>query len=356
MSRRRFLRVAGQAAASLVLPGCAASPPFKKEMFPEFGDSERPYLGLATSLREEHDYEARVEGEVPAGLRGTFYRNGPALFDRGEIRKRALFDGDGMVQAFLFHDGGVRYRNRFVRTAKFVEEEESGKFLFPSWSTQAPGGFPANFWGAGRVKCQAGVTVYLRNGRLYAFDDTGFPYQLDPDSLATIGESRLGLPEGFTTYAAHSKVDRHTGEWLHFGVRYGPKPMLHFTSFERSGTLKLHRAFPLPRYVYMHDWIVSDHHFIISLHPAVIHFWQFLLGFRSLAESLSWEPGQGNLIMLVEREGDAEPIFLNTPACYMWHSLNACERRGEIHADFIGYVNPDHFIGRDTVVSAVMAG
>ena len=161
ISRRRFLRVAGRAATALLLPGCAASPPFKKEIFPDFGDAERPYLGLATSLREEHDYEARVEGVIPAGLRGTFYRNGPGLFDRGGIRKRALFDGDGMVQAFLFHDGGVRYRNRFVRTSKFVGGGGRGKVFFPSWSTQAPGGFPANFWGAGRVKYQAGVTVYL---------------------------------------------------------------------------------------------------------------------------------------------------------------------------------------------------
>ena len=106
----------------------------------------------------------------------------------------------------------------------------------------------------------------------------------------------------------------------------------------------------------MHDWLVSDHHFIISLHPAEIHFWKFLLGFRSLAESLSWEADQGNLIMLVEREGNADPIFLATPACYMWHSLNACEKKGEIHADFIGYENPDHFIGRNTVISEVMAG
>jgi len=153
LNRRQFLWLAGGTAASLALPGCAASPPLNKELFPDFGDQAHPYLGLATSLREEHAYQAKVEGKLPAELRGTLYRNGPGLFDRGGLRKRNLLDGDGMVQAFRFDDGGVHYRNRFVRTAKFVEEEAAGTFLYPSWSTLAPGGLLANIWGARRMKC-----------------------------------------------------------------------------------------------------------------------------------------------------------------------------------------------------------
>ena len=334
LTRRQFLWLAGGATASLaLLPGCAASPPLRKETFPDFGDEVHPYLGLATSLREEHDYEAAVEGMVPAGLRGTLYRNGPGLFDRGGLRKRNLLDGDGMVQAFRFHDGGVRYRNRYVRTAKFVEEEAAGTFIYPSWSTQVPGGVIANFWGPGRIRSQAGVTVYLRNGRLFAFDETGLPWELDPVTLDTIGESRLGLPEGFTTYAAHSKMDPVTGEWLHFGILYGQKPELHCTILGPGGGLKLHRVIPLPRPVYMHDWIVSDRHLIFNVHPAEIDFWGFLLGRRSMADSIRWRPEEGNLIMVVERGGESAPIVLETAACFMWHSFNAYERQGEIIAD-----------------------
>jgi all-trans-8'-apo-beta-carotenal 15,15'-oxygenase len=61
LSRRQFLGLAGGATVSLALPGCAVSPPVRKDIFPEFGDAARPYLGLATSLREEYNYEARVE-------------------------------------------------------------------------------------------------------------------------------------------------------------------------------------------------------------------------------------------------------------------------------------------------------
>jgi all-trans-8'-apo-beta-carotenal 15,15'-oxygenase len=40
----------------------------------------------------------------------------------------------------------------------------------------------------------------------------------------------------------------------------------------------------------------------------------------------------------------------------MWHTLNAYERGDEIVADFVGYDNPDHFLGDDPLFSAIMVG
>jgi all-trans-8'-apo-beta-carotenal 15,15'-oxygenase len=356
LTRRQLLLLAGESAAYLAFPGCANSPPLKKEVFADFGDSARPYLGLATSLREEYSYQAKLTGKLPAQLRGTLYRNGPGLFDRGGVRKRNLLDGDGMVQSFRFHDAGVHYRNRFVRTEKFQAEEAAGRFLYPSWSTQAPGGFWANFMGAGSLKGQAGVTVFPWRGRLYAFDECSLPYELDPDTLETTGISRLGLPDAMTIYAAHAKLDPVNGEWLHFGVLYGLSPKLHITIFAASGALKLHRSFPMPRNVYLHDWFVCGRHLILVLHPVEIGFWSVFWGRKSLAESLTWKPELGNLVMVLDREGHQLPILLESSACFMWHSFNAYNKGGEIVADFIGYQKPDHFIGSDPVVTAVMAG
>ncbi len=59
-----------------------------------------------------------VEGELPAGLEGTLYRNGP----NPQFARRGYyhwFTGDGMVHAFRFEGGRVRHRNRWVRTPKF---------------------------------------------------------------------------------------------------------------------------------------------------------------------------------------------------------------------------------------------
>ena len=356
IDRRRFLRWAGGIGSSLLLPGCyARSLPLKETSSPVL-IQDQPFAGLATSLLGEYDYEAEIEGHLPRELRGTLYRNGPGLFDRGGLRKRSLLDGDGMVQAFRIHDRGVRFQNRFVQTQKYLDESAAGRFLYPTWSTQAPGGFWTNFLTANQLKSQAGITVAERNGRLYAFDESNLPYELVPETLETLGQSCLGLPEGFSIYASHWKIDPYNGDWLHFGVKYGSPPLLHITTFDKDGGLRNHRIVGMPRLVYMHDWIVSERHLIFLFHPAEIAFWGFLLGVRSIADSLRWKPEKGNLILILEREGDAEPIRLAEDACFMWHSANAYEQGNEVIADFVGYRNPDHFIGPDPFVSALMVG
>lgn len=356
MKRREFLGIAAASAGAALLGGCAASPPLVLDARLNATLDRLPYRGLAQSLPEEQDYEARVEGKLPAELRGTYFRNGPGLFERNGVRKRTILDGDGMVQQFRFHDRGVHYRTRFVQTEKYRAEAAAGKFIYPSWSTQAPGGFLSNFWITEGIKSQAGITVYLVNGRLYAFDESSYPYAMDPVTLATIGESSLGIPREETIYSAHSKIDPRTGEWLHFGVRYGPSPQLHLSVFHADGRLNYHRVETLPRFVYIHDWFVSVNYMIISLHPVYVDFWPALLGLRSISDSLRWRPREGNLLMVIPRNPAGAVVQVAAPACFMWHSVNARDNGREIVADFIGYDNPDHFVGADPVISAVMQG
>lgn len=356
MNRRDFLKTAALSATGLATGGCATSPPLRLDASLVANLGRLPYHGLAESLPVEQDYTARVVGKLPDGLRGSLYRNGPGLFERGGLRKRTILDGDGLIQHFRFHESGVHYRSRFVKTDKYKAESTAGHFIYPSWSTQAPGGWPANFWVTEGLKSQAGITVYLVNGRLYAFDESSYPYALDPATLETIGETSLGVPREDTIYSAHSKIDPQTGEWLHFGVKYGATPMLHITVFQRDGRLNYHRTLALPSFVYIHDWFVSSRYMIISLHPVEIDFWPALFGFRSISDSLRWRPEKGNIILVIPRDTAQAHFQLEAPACFMWHSINAHDDGARIIADFIGYDNPDHFVGPDPVISAVMQG
>ena len=112
----------------------------------------------------------------------------------------------------------------------------------------------------------------------------------------------------------------------------------------------------MPRYVYMHDWFATSRRVIIALQPMEIDVWGFLLGWRSLAESLRWRPEKGTLLMVLDRHEEGEPLLLETDAWFMWHSVNAVDAGDEIVADFVGYREPDHLVGKDPYVSAVMAG
>jgi carotenoid cleavage dioxygenase-like enzyme len=67
-----------------------------------------------------------IEGEVPAELTGTLYRNGPnqRFNPRSDYH---LFAGDGMVHAFHIENGKIDYVNRWVRTAKWLAEDREGR-------------------------------------------------------------------------------------------------------------------------------------------------------------------------------------------------------------------------------------
>lgn len=317
--------------------------------------NHKPWLAeLAKSMTEEHEYAPEVEGKLPAALKGTLYRNGPGRFDLGGIRKTHLLDGDGMIQAFDFREGTVRYRNRFVRTEKYIAEEDAKRLLLPTWTTRAPGGILRNM--GNKIKSQAGVTTQVKNGCLYAFDEVGLPYGLDPDTLETRGQQQIGSPDFKVDYKAHTKTDATTGEWLLLGVEYGPRTYLHLAVHAADGVLKKHQRVAAPRASYIHDWFVTERYVLVLLHPVELSLIRYMSGIASFTDSMRWKPQNGNLMMVIDRSGQTAPVILETSACFMWHSLNAFETADAIVADFVGYDEPDHFLGEKAAFRLIMEG
>ena len=89
-----------------------------------------PYLsGNFAPVRSEDDFELEVTGQIPAGLAGAFYRNGPnPQFEPRDAYH--WFSGDGMIHGFFVEGGKVRYRNRYSRTPKWELEHGASKSLF----------------------------------------------------------------------------------------------------------------------------------------------------------------------------------------------------------------------------------
>jgi all-trans-8'-apo-beta-carotenal 15,15'-oxygenase len=105
-------------------------------------DWKKGYL----SQPNEYDYWVDdIEGEIPAALHGTLFRNGPGLLEVNGQRIHHPFDGDGMICAIAFDNGRAHFRNRFVRTEGFLREQKEGKILYRGvFGTQKPGGWLAN--------------------------------------------------------------------------------------------------------------------------------------------------------------------------------------------------------------------
>lgn len=317
-----------------------------------FAPAPRWMTLLGATEQGGRDYVPEVEGALPSELRGSLYRNGPGRFERGGYRIQHLLDGDGLVQRLSFTDAGVRYQNAFVRTEKFIAEEAAGKRLQATWTTRQSDSCLDNIGGAIH-RSQAGITVYPIHGRLIARDEYGPSYAIDPDTLAT-GEA-LAPHDADIAFKAHSKIDPTTGEWIVAGPKYGRVMRIHAEIYEPDFKLKKAISFESPRSVYFHDFLASKRFLIFVLHPCIVTPWLFLLGAKSFTDCLSWRPELGNLIAVVPRDG-GEPRFFEAPAAYMWHGLNAFEDGETLFADFVGFDEPDHFIGRGAFFKNIMRG
>ena len=117
---------------------------------------------LGGSERGGRNEPPEIEGKIPRELRGSLYRNGPGLFDRGGLRKPHLLDGAGLVQRLSLADGMAHYQNAFVRTPKFIAEEKAGTFHFTTWSMRPSGGLIPVSVAAPRIAKQGSPSIRLK--------------------------------------------------------------------------------------------------------------------------------------------------------------------------------------------------
>ena len=315
--------------------------------------SDMLFAPLGANAVERTTYRPDVVGKLPSEMHGTLYRNGPGLFTRGGRSKAHVLDGDGLVQRLAIADGEATYARRFVRTKKFVQETNADRFIYPTWTTRAPG-LLSNV--GQRMKSQAGITVYQIDGRLLALDEVSPAYEVDTQSLETVGTAILGLPEADSSLRAHVKCLSASGDWLFASTRMGRKGMeIDLVRHRRDGSRVVTPTAHSPRLTYVHDFAATERHAVFILHAVELSPLRFISGFSSFRESLSWRPSIGNLAMVIDLATGASRVF-EAPASWWWHVANAYEQEDRLLVDFVGYDDPGHFLGGDAQLAAIMHG
>ncbi|XP_047063832.1 carotenoid cleavage dioxygenase 7, chloroplastic-like [Lolium rigidum] len=254
-----------------------------------------------------------VEGAIPADFpAGTYYLAGPGMFsdDHGSIVHP--LDGHGYLRSFRFHpDHGVHYAARYVETAAKSEEKGDGA----SWKFTHRGPFSVLQGGhrVGNVKVMknvANTSVLWWGGRLLCLWEGGMPYELDPNTLETIGPfDLLGLADeaaaaqGRVTgrprqrrpwlveagldvatrmlrpilsgvfsmppkrLLAHYKVDPKRNRLLMVACNAEdmllPRANFTFYEFDVGFGLVQKREFVLPAHLMIHDWAFTDSHYVV---------------------------------------------------------------------------------------------
>jgi carotenoid cleavage dioxygenase-like enzyme len=270
----------------------------------------------------------KISGELPRGLNGTLYRNGPnPQFDSPGAH---WFVGDGMLHAFHLENGRASYRNRWVRTPKWQAEHDAGRALFSGFGRRLPDA-PASATDGG----VANTNIVFHAGRLLALEEAHLPTEIEPGTLKTLGycDYKGGLAGPFT---AHPKIDPATGEMVFFGYNAaGPlTPALSFGSIGASGAVTRFERFETPYASMVHDFIVTENHLLFPILPLTGSMARAMKGQPSYA----WEPEKGAYVGVMKRSGSSgDIVWFRGENCYVFHVMNAWEDGHRIIADVMQF-------------------
>ncbi len=250
-------------------------------------------------------HRLRVDGEIPAELRGSLIRIGPNPFNPDPSRYH-WFLGSGMVHSFAFGDDGVSYRSRWVRTETATD----------ALGERAIAGQPADPY---PIANGANTTVIAHGGKLLATYESALPTEIGSD-LSTIGRHDFG--GALTTpMTAHPKIDPATGEMLFFGVELLAQPHLRFHRADVNGELVETTGIELPGPSMMHDFAITEGHLVFVDVPVVYE----PFGLLERPIPASWRDDYVTRIGIAPRVSADNVRWLEIDPCYVGHVLNAYE-------------------------------
>lgn len=271
-------------------------------------------------LTVQKDYppiKVRFDHPLPAGLRGTLYRNGPALMRRGATQLRHWFDGDGMVHAFTLAGQTLGHQARSVRTARFQAEDAANRYLWDSFGTSFADSRPVN---KPDDVNPANIALLSIGDELLALWEAGSPYRIDPNTLRTRGRKVFSEDTDGMPFSAHPRVDRDGTIWS-FGYQAGSGKLALYR-LSASGKLEQVTLIDAPNADMVHDFAITERYLVFVLMPL---FAQPSGAAASMLERYRWDATQASVVLVVDKNTLSIQGRAEFPASMQFHLGNAWE-------------------------------
>lgn len=307
---------------------------------------DRPWtLGYESVTTPTLAGRASWEGSFPSELTGMFLRNGPARHERGGQRYAHRWDGDGMIQRFIFSPEGVSHLGRFVQTRKLLDEDVAGHMLYSGFGTAVDKEKPT----LARIEASnpANIHIVRFNREWLALWEAGQPYRIKPDALSTIGRVSWLDPSKPTPFSAHPKLAADGSLW-----NFGVDPLddrLHLYGISSDGLPLLRQDIVVEQIAPVHDFGLTER-FMVFLMPSVTINRSRLMAGASFAESCQSSPQLGMRAMVVRRADATSTVFQLPPGCLL-HVANAWEEGERICVDYMGCDDPSSLLAGWSVMA-----
>ncbi|MEO8123523.1 MAG: carotenoid oxygenase family protein [Burkholderiales bacterium] len=285
-------------------------------------DARSRLRGFDSGAREIDDAEMRVEGELPAWLRGALLLNGPALWELPGGALQHWFDGYAMQHRLHIDGTGVRYRSRFIQSDSYRRSVAAGKPVYGEFGT----GVPASLWSRlrGLQATDNPAVVMSRHGKRWiAVTETPHLTYFDPDTLETQERVDLGAPAlPMHMMAAHG-FTLADGSYLNVGTQLGPKcrqTLFHLAPGAKQPIAL--GAVSMPKAGYTHAFALAPGHAIVWECALRAQPLGFRFNAKAFKDNFRWEPEGGSLIHALPLAGGVVRSW-RIPPMFAFHATQA---------------------------------
>jgi carotenoid cleavage dioxygenase-like enzyme len=279
--------------------------------------------------RNQHFSGVLEAADLPAALRGTFYRIGPARMRLGGTAYSHWFDGDGMVQAFRIGDGKVSHRGVLLRTPKLVEEEAAGRFLYPAFGTPLADARPVRSPDSINV---ANINLLPMNGGrdLYALWEAGSALKIDARTLDAQGFKVWSPGTAGAPFSAHPRIAPDGTVWS-FGYVPGSGKLIIY-EIGKNGQLKRGTLIDAPQADMVHDFAITERYLVFLLMPLIAG--AARQAGQSILARYRWHDDAPLLALLVDKK-DLSARRFELPNGGVFHLGNAWEEKGVVRLAYV---------------------
>ena len=287
------------------------------------------FAGYNAPSRVEADiFDLEIEGELPAGLKGVWYRMTPDPQFAPRLGDDFFISGDGMISAFRFEDGHVDYKSRYVRTERFLAERAARRALYGAYRNR----FTDETSVQGLDRTVANTSPIWHAGRLFASKEDGLPYEIDPDTLETLGRFDWDGQLKTVTVSAHPKVDPRTGELLFYGYEASGDASrdMAFCVADAEGRLVSEEWFEAPYPGMVHDFAITEDYAVFPIFPTLADLDRMKAGGPHWMSDVS----QDCWVAVVPRKTGVKDIrWFRRPGGQFFHVINAWNEGERITLD-----------------------
>ena len=278
----------------------------------------------------------KIEGKLPINLRGTYYKNGPALRHGFKRAYPHWFDGDGFIQAFRFDGQTVQHQGQFVHTEKYNAESKAGDYFVETFSHKWAGSPPAR---SADETNAANTNIVYHGGRLMALWEAGSAWQVDPDNLDSMTKVVWHEDLAMAPFSAHPHIDDDGSLWNFGQVPWSQKMILYHIN--PQGKLHKYKLLDMPNTSMIHDFAITEKSIILVLPPLT---WELdkAQNNASFLNAHEWHENRPVEILVIDKNDLSIVRRHQLPASFHFHIGSAYETGdGTIELDICHYKNAD---------------